>query len=206
MLLLQMDASGMVHDGSMISEGSVAQRLDRYTRMDDGQIQTQRLKTPYGTFMGRNGCKLLENEDSIHDVSTGSSVLDVSLSDTQISEVSSRTLQTRYEAESPDELALVQAACAYGCRMVQRTPDYATVWLPGEIGTLNFRRPLLGLHHCRATVCLALHKTDYLCFYTISTTFIPSPTHLQNMSFSSIFLSSLTVQPSYYLYLDWYSF
>ena len=37
-----------------------------------------------------------------------------------------------YEAESPDELALTQAACLYGCKLLNRTVDHATVWLPGK--------------------------------------------------------------------------
>ena len=46
--------------------------------------------------------------------------------------MSENTLKTRYEAESPDEWALVTAACSYGCRLVRRTPERAYVWLPGE--------------------------------------------------------------------------
>ncbi|XP_071452403.1 phospholipid-transporting ATPase VD isoform X2 [Hetaerina americana] len=37
-----------------------------------------------------------------------------------------------YEAESPDELALVNAAYAYGCRLLHRSPRSATISLPGE--------------------------------------------------------------------------
>ncbi|XP_046395531.1 phospholipid-transporting ATPase VD isoform X2 [Ischnura elegans] len=37
-----------------------------------------------------------------------------------------------YEAESPDELALVNAAYAYGCRLLHRTIKTATISLPGE--------------------------------------------------------------------------
>ena len=44
--------------------------------------------------------------------------------------LSENTLKTKYEAESPDELALVQAACSYGCRLLQRTPGLVTLWLP----------------------------------------------------------------------------
>jgi hypothetical protein len=36
-----------------------------------------------------------------------------------------------YEAESPDELALVKAAYRYGCRLIRRTPDTVQIWLPG---------------------------------------------------------------------------
>lgn len=37
-----------------------------------------------------------------------------------------------YEAESPDELALVQAAYSYNCRLSKRTPQLIRVTLPGE--------------------------------------------------------------------------
>ncbi|KAF6198978.1 hypothetical protein GE061_007001 [Apolygus lucorum] len=37
-----------------------------------------------------------------------------------------------FEAESPDELALVQMAYIYNCRLVKRTPTKAIVSLPGE--------------------------------------------------------------------------
>lgn len=39
--------------------------------------------------------------------------------------------RNQYEAESPDELALVKAACTYGCCLLKRSPDKVTVWLPG---------------------------------------------------------------------------
>ena len=37
-----------------------------------------------------------------------------------------------YEAESPDELALVDAAYAYNCRLLKRTPHNVKVTLPGK--------------------------------------------------------------------------
>ena len=37
-----------------------------------------------------------------------------------------------YEAESPDELALVDAAYAYNCRLLKRTPQQVVVSLPGD--------------------------------------------------------------------------
>jgi phospholipid-translocating ATPase len=40
-------------------------------------------------------------------------------------------LKPIFEAESPDELALVDAAYSYNCRLVKRTPQYVTVALPG---------------------------------------------------------------------------
>jgi phospholipid-translocating ATPase len=37
-----------------------------------------------------------------------------------------------YEAESPDELALIDAAYAYKCKLLRRSPNSAVVCLPGE--------------------------------------------------------------------------
>ena len=42
-----------------------------------------------------------------------------------------------YEAESPDELALVDAAFAYNCKLIKRSPQSAVVNLPGE-GLIEF--------------------------------------------------------------------
>lgn len=41
-------------------------------------------------------------------------------------------LKPIFEAESPDELALVDAAYTYSCRLVKRTPQFVTVALPGQ--------------------------------------------------------------------------
>lgn len=40
-----------------------------------------------------------------------------------------------YEAESPDELALIDASCAYNIRLVQRSAHHVAVYLPGIIAT-----------------------------------------------------------------------
>ena len=42
-----------------------------------------------------------------------------------------------YEAESPDELALIDAAYAYNCKLLRRSPTSAVVYLPGE-GMIDF--------------------------------------------------------------------
>lgn len=42
-----------------------------------------------------------------------------------------------YEAESPDELALVQTAYYYNCRLTKRTPTSAIVSLPGMVNKLG---------------------------------------------------------------------
>ncbi|KAL0267650.1 UNVERIFIED_CONTAM: hypothetical protein PYX00_009855 [Menopon gallinae] len=46
-------------------------------------------------------------------------------------------LKPIFEAESPDELALVDAAHSYDCRLLKRTPVSATVVVPGE-GLVEF--------------------------------------------------------------------
>ena len=46
-------------------------------------------------------------------------------------------LRPIYEAESPDELALVDAAFAYNCKLLKRSPGHAVVSLPGE-GLVEF--------------------------------------------------------------------
>ncbi|XP_053399263.1 phospholipid-transporting ATPase VA-like isoform X2 [Mercenaria mercenaria] len=48
------------------------------------------------------------------------------------SSIRSDMSRTRYEAESPDELALVRAASTYNCCLKGRTANTVTVWLPGE--------------------------------------------------------------------------
>jgi hypothetical protein len=40
--------------------------------------------------------------------------------------------RTRFEAESPDELALVRAAATYGCCLKKRSHGKITVFLPGK--------------------------------------------------------------------------
>ena len=53
-----------------------------------------------------------------------------------IAAVATQEKKPLYEAESPDELALVDAAFAYNCRLVRRTPKRVVVSLPGEIAEL----------------------------------------------------------------------
>ena len=46
-------------------------------------------------------------------------------------------LRPIYEAESPDELALVDAAFAYNCKLLKRSPTSVVVSLPGD-GMLEY--------------------------------------------------------------------
>ena len=65
------------------------------------------------------------NEDAESSISgEGSSSLEAST-------VTDITTKLNYEAESPDELALVQASSTYGCKLLKRTPDRVVLWLPG---------------------------------------------------------------------------
>uniref|UniRef100_F6TTN7 Phospholipid-transporting ATPase n=1 Tax=Ornithorhynchus anatinus TaxID=9258 RepID=F6TTN7_ORNAN len=53
-------------------------------------------------------------------------------------QIGRRESEARYEAESPDEAALVQAARAYGCELAGRGPGRVSVTLP-LLGRLSFR-------------------------------------------------------------------
>ena len=66
------------------------------------------------------------NEDADSSISgEGSSLLEAS-------SVTDIPTKPNYEAESPDELALVQAASTYGCNLKKRTPDRVVLELPGR--------------------------------------------------------------------------
>ena len=73
------------------------------------------------------------NEDADSSISgEGSSSLEAS-------SVTDITTKSHYEAESPDELALVQASSTYGCKLKQRTPDRVVVELPGVCRIIDYR-------------------------------------------------------------------
>ena len=54
------------------------------------------------------------------------------------SSVSAGEIRPIFEAESPDELALVDAAFAYNCKLIKRTPGQLMVSLPGD-GEVEFK-------------------------------------------------------------------
>lgn len=60
------------------------------------------------------------------------SLLTRSRASTPVNQISPGYLNPYYEAESPDELALVYAASAYGFRLVKRQLTSATVEFPGK--------------------------------------------------------------------------
>ncbi|KAK2165061.1 hypothetical protein LSH36_55g03001 [Paralvinella palmiformis] len=86
------------------------------TRMSHSPVT--RRQEPLENETGSSGDEIVDDE---HDIT-----------DTDTSMLSENTMRTKYEAESTDELALVQAACSYGCRLLNRTPSFATLWLPRE--------------------------------------------------------------------------
>lgn len=74
----------------------------------------------------------------------------------------------RYEAESPDEAALVYAARAYKCSLVGRLPDQVTVELP-QLGKLSFELlHTLGFDSTRKRMSVVVRHplTDEITVYT----------------------------------------
>ncbi|NWR16881.1 AT10A ATPase, partial [Emberiza fucata] len=76
--------------------------------------------------------------------------------------------ELRYEAESPDEAALVYAARAYNCSLVGRLSDQVSVELP-HLGTLNFEvLHTLGFDSVRKRMSVVVRHplTDEINVYT----------------------------------------
>ncbi|KAH0624637.1 hypothetical protein JD844_032301 [Phrynosoma platyrhinos] len=76
--------------------------------------------------------------------------------------------ELRYEAESPDEAALVYAARAYGCALVGRLPDQVSVELP-HLGRLTFELlHILGFDSVRKRMSVVVRHpfTDEINVYT----------------------------------------
>uniref|UniRef100_A0A8D2L9A8 Phospholipid-transporting ATPase n=1 Tax=Varanus komodoensis TaxID=61221 RepID=A0A8D2L9A8_VARKO len=76
--------------------------------------------------------------------------------------------ELRYEAESPDEAALVYAARAYGCALVGRLPDQVSVELP-HLGRLTFELlHILGFDSIRKRMSVVVRHplTDEINVYT----------------------------------------
>uniref|UniRef100_A0A8C2WPQ1 Phospholipid-transporting ATPase n=1 Tax=Cyclopterus lumpus TaxID=8103 RepID=A0A8C2WPQ1_CYCLU len=76
--------------------------------------------------------------------------------------------ELRYEAESPDEAALVYAARAYKCSLVGRLPDQVTVELP-HLGKLSFELlHTLGFDSTRKRMSVVVRHplTDQITVYT----------------------------------------
>nr|XP_023656655.1 probable phospholipid-transporting ATPase VA [Paramormyrops kingsleyae] len=80
----------------------------------------------------------------------------------------SEEAELRYEAESPDEAALVYAARAYKCALVGRLPDQVTVELP-HLGKLTFELlHTLGFDSTRKRMSVVVRHplTDEITVYT----------------------------------------
>uniref|UniRef100_A0A182QXU6 Phospholipid-transporting ATPase n=1 Tax=Anopheles farauti TaxID=69004 RepID=A0A182QXU6_9DIPT len=75
-----------------------------------------------------------KNRFASNNSSSGASKFHKSISQGSTSPASSRPI---YEAESPDELALVNAAFSYDCCLVNRSPNHVLVSVPGE-GVVEF--------------------------------------------------------------------
>lgn len=76
--------------------------------------------------------------------------------------------ELRYEAESPDEAALVYAARAYSCALVDRLPDHVSVQLP-QLGRLTFELlHTLGFDSVRKRMSVVIRHplTDEISVYT----------------------------------------
>ncbi|KAM6963059.1 phospholipid-transporting ATPase VA [Aplochiton taeniatus] len=82
--------------------------------------------------------------------------------------------ELRYEAESPDEAALVYAARAYKCSLVGRLPDQVTVELP-HLGKLSFELlHTLGFDSTRKRMSVVVRHplTDQVTVYTKGADFV----------------------------------
>ncbi|XP_071088418.1 phospholipid-transporting ATPase VD-like [Haliotis cracherodii] len=122
-----MDESGLLSQPEFLKQASHSREegLDRYNPLPE-------VATPprYNKARGASLASLNSESDYQFTSSDGS----IAGSSSQMSDSS---LRTRYEAESPDELALVKAASTYGCRLIRRSPEKVTVWLPGD-GEVEF--------------------------------------------------------------------
>lgn len=123
-----MDDSGFVPVTDQ-AKGSVSSRLPSNGPLDKSAAHSQ---FPPGTPLSQNSRSTLslsasECGDHMSEGSvTGSSFL------------SDSSQRMHYEAESPDELALVKAANTYGCKLVKRSPGKVKVLLPGQVDEAEF--------------------------------------------------------------------
>ena len=91
------------------------------------------VKTPRSAF--HKAQRVLLGKKSVFPTKTSPSdaaSLDAEESNTVTVSGTTQMFEAVYEAESPDELALVRAAAKYGCRLLHRSSHKVTVWLPGS--------------------------------------------------------------------------
>ncbi|KAG8519340.1 putative phospholipid-transporting ATPase VA [Galemys pyrenaicus] len=88
--------------------------------------------------------------------------------ETKNEQVKEKHLELFYEAESPDEAALVYAAGAYSCALVDRQPDHVSVELP-RLGRLTFELlHTLGFDSIRKRMSVVIRNplTNEIVVYT----------------------------------------
>lgn len=117
--------------------------LQRYSKLPDGppppnrlapiNPDTARVKNtlppiPSQSLDREKFPRYMQRQEFMPKISTPTGSYAGSVADSSIRSDMSRT---RYEAESPDELALVRAASTYNCCLKGRSAKSVTVWLPG---------------------------------------------------------------------------
>ncbi|XP_069129407.1 phospholipid-transporting ATPase VA-like isoform X2 [Argopecten irradians] len=143
-----MDESGIVHDPHQQKNERDKQKLnDFYKKLPDPTSKKSNL-SPLGQENSHPKSLALppisatadfQNRDLLYNRYDSSSPA-LTPSEGSIagsSFMSDMSQRTQYEAESPDELALVKASSTYGCCLLKRSPDKVTVWLPAE-GEVEF--------------------------------------------------------------------
>ena len=136
---LQMDIEGNVTNSAyQINRNSSSSLLEKYTRIPDDTPQIRLPPVVDGTPNRKSLPPLDSKEFPLNaarlefmpnQLSTPTGSIAGSIAGSSIRSDMSRI---RYEAESPDELALVRAASTYNCCLKGRTANRVTVWLPGK--------------------------------------------------------------------------
>ncbi|KAH9489279.1 putative phospholipid-transporting ATPase VA [Bulinus truncatus] len=122
-----MDDSGFVADSDLAKGG--ATKLPQRDAFDKNFHSKILPGTPL-SYKSKSTSSLTATSDSGDFMSEGSVTGSSFLSD--------GSQKMHYEAESPDELALVKAANTYGCKLVKRSPGKVKVLLPGQTDEAEF--------------------------------------------------------------------
>ena len=136
-----MDIEGNVTNSAYaINRNSSSNILEKYTRIPDGDTSQGKLPTVLDSTPQRKSFPPLDSKEfplnaarlefMPNQLNTPTGSIAGSIADSSIRSDMSRI---RYEAESPDELALVRAASTYNCCLKGRTANRVTVWLPGKL-------------------------------------------------------------------------
>ncbi|XP_021366125.1 probable phospholipid-transporting ATPase VA isoform X2 [Mizuhopecten yessoensis] len=142
-----MDESGIVHDPHQQKHDKEKQKLnDFYRKLPEPAAKKSQLaplgqenSTPKSLALPPiSGTADFQNRELYNRFDSSSPALTPSEGSIAGSSfMSDMSQRTQYEAESPDELALVKASCTYGCCLLKRSPDKVTVWLPAD-GEVEF--------------------------------------------------------------------